>query len=59
MNRILIDKENVELEKITKKVDVSVVPRKDPFSITKVIINVLKSCDLEIGYNLENNKSVP
>lgn len=56
MNRILIDKENVELEKITKKVDVSVVPRKDPFSITKVIINVLKSCDLEIGYNLENNK---
>ena len=56
MNKIVIDKEEVVLENITNKIDVSYEIRNNPFGITKVIINVLKSCSLEIDYIMDNSK---
>ncbi len=56
MNRIVIDKEEIILEKITKKIEIVTIPRKDIFGITKISINVLKDCDLEMNYNIDNCK---
>lgn len=56
MNKIIIDKEEVILEKITKKINVEVIPRKDIFGITKIIIDVIKSTDLEINSLFSNTK---
>lgn len=56
MNKILIDKEIVELKKITKNLDVKINYRHDLFGITKIDINVLNSCDLQIDYLLDNTK---
>lgn len=56
MNKILIDKEDVVLEKITKNIEVTSNIRTNVFGITKVVINVLKSCELQLDSNLENSK---
>lgn len=56
MNRIVIDKEEIILEKVTKKIEVTTIPRKDIFGINKLIINVLNDCALEINYNIDNCK---
>lgn len=56
MNRIIVDKEEIILEKITKKIEITTIPRKDIFGITKLTINVLKNSDIEINYNIENCK---
>lgn len=53
MNKILIDKEKIIEEKITKNIEVIKVSNK---KILKVIVNVLKSSDLEIEYLLDNNE---
>ena len=49
MNRIIIDKENIIEDKITKNIELIKV------SNEKVIVNVLKSSDLEIEYLFDNN----
>lgn len=56
MNRIIVDKEEIILEKVTKKIDITTIPRKDVFGITKLTINVLKDCELEMNYNIDNCK---
>lgn len=56
MNKILIDKEDVILEKLSKKIDIKTTLRTDIFGITKIIIDVFKSCSLELDYNMDNSK---
>lgn len=56
MNRIIVDKEEIILKKITKKIEITTIPRKDIFGITKLTINVIKDCDIEIDYNIDNCK---
>lgn len=56
MNKIIIDKEEIVLEKIDNKLDVKYEIRNNPFGITKVVINVLKNCSLEIDYLMDNSK---
>ena len=56
MNRILIDKEEIIIEKITKKVEVITTPRTSSSGVTKVVINVLKDCELELEFELDNSK---
>lgn len=56
MNKIVIDKENVQAENINKNILIETIPRKDIFGITKVIITVMKKSDLYIYYNFDNTK---
>lgn len=56
MNKILIDKEEVVLEKITKKLKISSTSRTSEFGITKIVIDVYKSCALELKYIIDNSK---
>lgn len=56
MNKILIDKEEVILEKVNKKIDIKTTLRTNIFGITRIVIDVLKSCSLELNYNLYNSK---
>ena len=53
MNKIIIDKGKIVEDKITNNIEVIKVSCKE---IIKVIVNVLKSCDLEIEYMLNNNE---
>ncbi len=56
MNKIIIDNENIELKKITKKVNISIVKRDDFFGIPKVNIDVLSDTSMVLDYNLVDNK---
>ena len=56
MNKITINGNEVELNHITNKIKVDVVPRKDSFGINKIIINTIKDTDIEINYNLDDSK---
>lgn len=53
MNRILIDKGKIIENKITNNIEVIKISNK---KIIKVLVNVLKSCDLEIDYLFNNNE---
>jgi Fe-S cluster assembly scaffold protein SufB len=56
MNKIVIDKEEVILENVSNKLDITTEIRTNTFGITKIVINVLKSCSLEIDYIMDNSK---
>ena len=56
MNNILVDKEEVIVNKISKKLDINTTLRTNIFGITRIVIDVLKSCTLELNYNLDNSK---
>lgn len=56
MNKLIIDKENIDAEKITKKIKIDINKRADNFGITKIKIDILSSTNLLIDYNLENEK---
>ena len=56
MNKILIDKEEIILQKITKSIEVTSNIRTNVFGITKLIINVFKNCDIQLDSNLDNSK---
>ena len=56
MNRIFIDKEEVILEKVAKSITINSIPRNNPFSFLNVTIDIVKSCDLELVFNLEDSK---
>lgn len=56
MNKLILDKENIDDKKITKKIKIDIVKRSDTFGITKIVIDILASTDLIIDYNLENEK---
>lgn len=56
MNKLIIDRENFDVEKITKKIKIAINKRADSFGITKIKINILSSTDLLIDYILEDEK---
>ncbi len=56
MNRICIDKEKIELKKVTKKIKVETSSSDGIFAITKIKIDILKDTDLELDFNLDSNK---
>lgn len=56
MNKIIIDKEEIKLQRITKKINVSYEARNNIFGITKVKISANDSCDIEIYCLIENSK---
>ncbi len=56
MNKIVIDKENVILEKITKSIDVNFELRESEFGISKIFIKVLKNSNLFFDVNIDNSK---
>lgn len=56
MNKILIDKEEILVEKKSNKIDIKTTLRTSPFGVTKIVIDVLKSCSIEIRHVLDNSK---
>lgn len=56
MNKIIIDKEEIKLQRITKKIDVSYEVRNSIFGITKILVKVLDDCSIDIFCNTSNNK---
>lgn len=56
MNKIVIDESNVELKKITKKLDIQVNKTDTITGIINIQINVLGSTNLEIVYHMNANK---
>ena len=56
MNKILIDKEQVILSKCSKSINIKTIPRMIPFGIFSITIDIFKSCDLEIDFNLDSSK---
>lgn len=56
MNKIVIDKENVILEKVTRNLKVNYELRESEFGISKIFIKVLKDTDILFDINIDNSK---